>query len=85
MKVLYLEEKVFGLILEILLREILGIVVIICVYVLGVFYIEKFILYNKKYFFCMIILGKYLIKKVLIIKFWKKVISKIFGKFLFSK
>lgn len=51
MKVLYLEEKVFGLILEILLREILGIVVIICVYVLGFFfYIGKFILYNKNLF-----------------------------------
>lgn len=51
MKVLYLEEKVFGLILEILLREILGIVVIICVYVLVFFfYIGKFILYNKNLF-----------------------------------
>lgn len=33
----------------------------------------------------MITLGKYLIKKALTIKPWKKVISKIFGKFLPSK
>lgn len=51
MKVLYLEEKVFGLILEILLREILGIVVIICVYVLVFFFISENLFYIIKIYF----------------------------------
>lgn len=51
MKVLYLEENVFGLILEILLREILGIVVIICVYVLVFFFISENLFYIIKIYF----------------------------------